>query len=127
MIRKTRRHVHADNIIAWAEGAGIEWYDERLKDWIDCSSPSWHHAHQYRIKLEHEPLEYVPFEWEDRDEIRGKWMKSKNKDIEFRVHSFFRDSNTTLFINGIESFDALNNYTFPDGSPFGKVNKKIKQ
>lgn len=46
------RHVHADKIIAWAEGAKIEWYDERYKKWVDCSSPSWSVTHQYRIKGE---------------------------------------------------------------------------
>jgi len=44
------RHVHADLIIAWANGAEIELYNEYYKDWFSCRSPLWYENNKYRIK-----------------------------------------------------------------------------
>jgi hypothetical protein len=44
-------HVHKDLIIAWANGADIEFYDGSIWKWVDSpSSPSWYPTTQYRIK-----------------------------------------------------------------------------
>ena len=48
------KHVHADLIIAWANGAKIEW--ERVPgSWVDLSTPSWNPYYVYRIKPEPKP------------------------------------------------------------------------
>lgn len=46
---KTTRRVHADLIIAWAEGAQIQFYDENLKQWANTSSPNWEPTTEYRL------------------------------------------------------------------------------
>lgn len=44
------RHKHADVIIAWANGAEIQFFDDG--EWIDCheNGPRWHEEMRYRIK-----------------------------------------------------------------------------
>jgi hypothetical protein len=54
LINIPKRHVHADLIIAWANGAKIQ-YGAYLNGthelaWEDSDSPCWYHAHIYRIK-----------------------------------------------------------------------------
>ena len=41
---------HAELIIAWANGADIEFYDEDQKTWIGKEYPSFYEDRQYRIK-----------------------------------------------------------------------------
>jgi hypothetical protein len=47
---KTNKHVHADLIKAWADGAQIQVYLERSEVWIDASPPSWDTKFKYRVK-----------------------------------------------------------------------------
>lgn len=44
------RHPHADLIIAWAEGAEIQWYNKEHDGWGVVKYPSWCPHEQYRIK-----------------------------------------------------------------------------
>lgn len=43
-------HKHRDVIIAWANGAQIQFFD--VDEWIDCheDGPRWHEEKQYRVK-----------------------------------------------------------------------------
>lgn len=47
-----QRHKHADLIIAWANGAIIQFKRNITEGWIDCrnNEPSWRDGHEYRIK-----------------------------------------------------------------------------
>jgi hypothetical protein len=42
------RHKHADLIIAWANGAKIQYY--HCGDWFDVDTPNWRADGAYRIK-----------------------------------------------------------------------------
>jgi len=53
------RHKHADLIIAWANGAQIE-YKNALKVWMEVDSPEWISWVEYRIKPEPKP-DYVRY------------------------------------------------------------------
>lgn len=46
-----QRHKHADVIIAWAEGAEIEYRDTPTSRWKKSSNPGWYENYEYRIKL----------------------------------------------------------------------------
>lgn len=53
------RHIHADLIHAWAEGAEIEFRPKRLNygstfDWHPCENPDWHENFEYRVKRDEE-------------------------------------------------------------------------
>lgn len=43
-------HVHKDLIIAWANGAKIEYYSESDEEWFESDRPSWNPETKYRIK-----------------------------------------------------------------------------
>ena len=45
-----QRHKYADVIIAWAEGAEIEYRLGPHERWSKSTSPSWHADCEYRIK-----------------------------------------------------------------------------
>jgi hypothetical protein len=51
---QNERHVHADLIIAWANGATIQYWDDFNKKWYDVGeqNPSWLTDTRYRIKPE---------------------------------------------------------------------------
>lgn len=44
------RHVHADCIIAWANGAEIEVFCPTNKYWIQAPAPTWSLKSDYRVK-----------------------------------------------------------------------------
>ncbi len=52
----TTRHKHADLIIAWANGAEIEYSGSRSSGWIMATAPSWQEDVVYRIKTKPEPV-----------------------------------------------------------------------
>jgi hypothetical protein len=43
-------HKHKDLIIAWANGAEIEYFDFVAKEWRVTSSPWWEESSIYRVK-----------------------------------------------------------------------------
>lgn len=47
-------HKHKDLIVAWADGAIIEYFDKFHKGWKDCTnnSPLWYESVEYRVKVE---------------------------------------------------------------------------
>ena len=45
-------HKHKDMIIAWANGAQIQYQGEGAKDWGDITEPSWNETCKYRVKPE---------------------------------------------------------------------------
>lgn len=53
MTNEVNRHKHADLIIAWANGAKIQFEDNGF--WTDTDSPCWIKTFNYRIKPEPVP------------------------------------------------------------------------
>ena len=51
------KHKHYELIIAWANGAEIEYYrnygDDKI--WVNCTNPVWDENREYRIKSEPKP------------------------------------------------------------------------
>lgn len=62
----------------------------------------------------------VPFTWEDREDIKGQWIKSKNSKEEIFILRIRQIKDGTLYINGLSAKFLLDNYTFLDNSPCGK-------
>ena len=54
LINVPERHKHADLIIAWANGAKIQWFRYGLtcNTWVDVVNPQWDSECHYRIKPE---------------------------------------------------------------------------
>lgn len=63
----------------------------------------------------------VPFTWEDREMLRGKWIRRKECTNEIRITNIlFNDKNKELCINYISAANLLDKWEFLDGSPCGK-------
>ncbi len=65
-----------------------------------------------------QPPEYIPFDDSDRDEVRGKWIKSKCGSNEVQLTRFGRDMAQNMSWQFL--FDQ---WTFLTGEPFGKIKK----
>lgn len=64
--------------------------------------------------------QYVPYTWEDREELRGRWYRrNDNKDYERQV-TLFDGGINNMFINGWEAKEFLQKCEWLDGSPCGK-------
>ncbi len=65
--------------------------------------------------------QYVPYTWDDREELRGRWYRrNDNKDYERQV-TLFDGGINNMFINGWEAKEFLQKCEWLDGTPCGKV------
>lgn len=111
---------HRDLKEAYAAGKTIQ-YLNSIYGWVDINdAPLWSNKDTYRIKPEDE---YVPFTWEDRHMLVGKWFYGKDSDILFAFLNI-KKNGEYLIANGLSSEALLANCKFVDGTPCGK---KIKQ
>lgn len=123
-------------IKAFSEGKIIEYRDSMLKD--DWKIVKEIHnlsfgCFEYRIKPEHQ---YRPFKdtkecWQEMQKHQPfGWLKDKNKDSELRNIQALTEKMSTIadgvylrginLINGWHVFEeAVEEYTFADGTPFG--------
>lgn len=63
----------------------------------------------------------VPFTWEDREMLRGKWIRKKECTHEIRITNILFDGDDKeLRINGISAANIFDKWEFLDGSPCGK-------
>jgi hypothetical protein len=63
--------------------------------------------------------QYVPYTWDDREELRGKWFKIKGDEVEFQAYEFNIDQDK-FYINSILAKDLFEYWEYLDGSPCGK-------
>lgn len=84
---------------------------EPLWDWSDCD---------YRIKKE---TKYIPFKWQDREQLRGKWVRLKEKNEEFLISGFELTKSPYVFFNEdcISFRELFEEYEFLNGNPCGKL------
>ena len=60
------------------------------------------------------------FKWEEKEQLRGKWIVSKDTGNEYIIDSFAGDKDIgEFFVTGIASEDLLDEFTFLDGTPCG--------
>jgi hypothetical protein len=60
------KHVHADLIKAWVDGADIECRIKGLSCWVDDNDPSWNSdAYEFRVKEPEEKKPVVRWLWAD--------------------------------------------------------------
>ena len=116
-------------IQAFAEGKTIQYYDSLIDiaDWEDCENPNFENlTYKFRIKPE---TTYRPFKdakecWQEMQKHQPfGWVKStlfKDFDLVQRVTTLYVEINREI----IDYKDALDKFTFADGTNFGvKVEK----
>ena len=96
---------------------GDEWCNE-FGEWIVALGHRQLSGRHYRRRI---APQYVPYTWDDREELRGRWLKSKYAPhYEFVVLEFKSMSGIHLRVNGIDAVALLRDYVWIDGSPCGK-------
>lgn len=84
------------------------------KKWDDTKNPKWDwRDYDYRVKG---TSEYIPFTFEDWEVIINEIVKHKTKPIIEKLTSFCDESVNAIFYN-----ELLEEFTFLDGSPCGKL------
>ena len=101
---------------AHADGKEIESANNSLTDkiWYYTRDPIWNWSeNDYRVK---QAPEYVPFTFEDWEVMVDGIVKHKTKPIIEKLTSFCDESVNAIFYN-----ELLEEFTFLDGSPCGKL------
>lgn len=90
------------------------------------------HVHTWDYMREIPEPKYVPFEWKDGEELRGKQVRSKwSKNIEETIKTLYLDENGVFKITFeksrryITAQKLLDSYEFIDGSPCGKLVQEL--
>lgn len=110
---------------AWKVMKDAEETGKKVEVWItfNCqwyTTECWYISDIYRFAPEPEQPEYEPYSYEDRDTLRGLWVRRKNDNAEFlimAVYSWGVGTNETC-----STFRLLfDNYETIDGLPVGKL------
>lgn len=102
---------------------GDEIYDPTSRQWIKRSYPftSWVKSLNRR-RIEPPKPKYVPFTWEDREQLRGRWVCCVDAPKkEWAINSVYIGGGGELRANGIPADLLLKQWTFTDtGEPVGR-------
>ena len=98
-------------IKAFSEGKNIQVYD-RYYGWVDVGNEILNINRTYRISSE---KTLIPFNLDDRELLRDKWVKKKNDTHEIKITYI-----DYIGVNDITYKELLDEYVFIDGEPCGK-------
>jgi hypothetical protein len=100
---------------------GDEWFGPAWGKWIATVSkgfkPNQYTNLTFRRRI---APQYVPYTWDDREELRGRWYRPKDKKQHERQVTTFNVYEYNFLINGWTAERFLKNYEWIDGSPCGK-------
>lgn len=118
---KENAHEYLPFVQALAEGKEIEVFDCSGK-WASIENLNFNAIpERYRIKPE---KKLVPFTWEDRDLLRGKWCIKHNDIVNGKTKEYAITCITDIEVYfGASKYsysDFMRYFTFLDGSPCGK-------
>lgn len=108
---------------------GIEFWHTSLRRWqprpVRFQKTPFEQSNIYRIRIA-PPVTYVPFTWEDRDQLRGRIITfvDRNRTVEFRCESFSVDDDGFL-VNDTYANWLCKNAVFVDTKE--SVGKKVTQ
>src|SRR5690625_684932 len=110
-----KKHKWYNEIVAFAEGKTIQSKrpDEPDK-WQDDHYPLWNDPN-IRFRVKPEP-KYIPFTFEDREELRGKWVRRKSSGNECLIYHL-----SEAHVNVYSWEESIEEFEFLDGTPFGKL------
>jgi hypothetical protein len=64
--------------------------------------------------------QYVPYTWDDREELRGRWFRKKEDKHDERQVVFIDANDSDIIIGGWRAKEFLQKFEWLDGSPCGK-------
>ena len=77
---------------------------------------TWWWAYWKRIS----PKKYIPFTWEDREKLKGRWVKKKGDRKSEKIINNVNGSGVIIGLQFILYDELLKDWLFDDGSPIGK-------
>ncbi len=107
--------------------AGDEYFFVGASEWLMANNHRSYEGKQtanvnYRRRI---APQYVPYTWDDRDELRGRWFRRKTKESwqtnYERLACFFCLIDGHFYVNSIRNDELLNECEWLDGKPCGKV------
>lgn len=106
------------------EGDGLMVSSHRESGWVEIQvrPNSWSERDFYRRRIEQSKPEprYEPFRWEDREQLRGRWIASNDGRWE-RFIAFIYNYSECFYANGISTESLLKEWHFLDtGEPVGR-------
>lgn len=108
---------HRDVILAYADGADIEYYD--YGTWRDTPAPQFDPRTEYRVKPKEE---IIPMDFSDAERLISRNLRNKSRNF---ISTITAVDNEGAWINGSYSLfsELFKYYEFLDGSPIGKLSK----
>lgn len=119
-------------IQAFAEGKDIEYYNTYCKKWKLATDPTFNMACDYRIKPK---SEYRPFNskeecWNEMNKHKSFiWVKNKSTGEMTTIITLYKDNDYFDVCIGNNKYlfdEALERFTFIDGTPFGIEEEVVK-
>ncbi len=96
---------------------GDEFFDKCNRVWLIAIESEQYKDRIYRRRT---TPQYVPYTWDDRDELRGRWYRQKNDGHE-QVAYYLANRDSGFRINSYLSEEFLDLCEWLDGTPCGKV------
>lgn len=98
---------------------GDEWWSQSEQTWIPSlqSQTIQNYGWCYRRRI---APKYVPYTWEDREELRGKWYRLKDGTYEHFIDELEFHNDRDFMINGMYAKEFFERHEWIDGSPCGK-------
>lgn len=89
--------------------------------WLECRHNGFEDGVPYRRRIT-PTVTYVPFTWEDREQLRGRWIKFKHPgSAEFLISKLYNSDKHGLMANEYSASSLLDEAIFLDtGKPVGK-------
>ncbi len=94
-------------------------FDDPYFAWtkVNCSNNKQTPGMFYRRRI---APQYVPYTWDDREELRGRWYRKKGDNVEVLVTHLTKQDSTNVSINSWSSDAFLLCCEWLDGTPCGK-------
>ncbi len=99
--------------------AGDEVWDVAASRWVRAWKPETNGRHPLSIYRRRE-TKYVPYTWEDREQLRGRWFRYKKSGTEASIVNM-RFEHDVFYINDFIAEAFLTLCEWLDGTPCGKV------
>lgn len=103
------------------EGDEFMLFFDRKRGWIhiDTEVTNWAEKNFYRRRIEPPKPKYEPFRWEDREQLRGRWIVDRTGEQEYTIDDFLNDDDV-LYICGHPAEYFLNWRFLDTGEPVGR-------
>jgi hypothetical protein len=98
---------------------GDQWWCNGEEAWIDTLQDGQLQGGDYVYRRRIAP-QYVPYTWEDREELRGRWYRRKGDNSEFMVNYVTRHNENDIVIGPWREGAFLRDCEWLDGTPCGK-------